>query len=277
MGPPSSIDAAPYFAASGISAFICFPLWKAAAVSQSGFAMKSTSPARRYWEAAKPPWRGCLNVVFGMSWARAAIFYGSDRGKRCLEDLGYGVICSVSLPPMLISAVVQVCNQPFTRASVTLQDPKCELSLRQSWFPTVAVMRHLLETKGLGSWFVGTNAAVLKVVPKYLTAIVVKDFMEKRLRQPESCAASTRLIRSVKKSATAGIAGALLTNPFDVLRNEMFKTEEPFGTTFRRLCRTEGSRWLYRGWDKNIMAVAMPIACTILLTDVFAHHEAKTR
>eukprot|EP00930_Biecheleria_cincta_P032966 TRINITY_DN22831_c0_g1_i1.p1 TRINITY_DN22831_c0_g1~~TRINITY_DN22831_c0_g1_i1.p1 ORF type:complete len:278 (-),score=28.65 TRINITY_DN22831_c0_g1_i1:441-1274(-) len=277
MGPPSSIDAASYFVASGTSALLCFPLWKAAAVSQSGFVMKSTSPAWRYWEAAKPPWRGGLNVVLGMTWARAAIFYGSDRGKRSLQNLGYGVILSVSLPPMLISASVQVCNQPFTRASVMLQDPQCELSLRRSWFPTVAVMRQLLETKGLGSWFVGTSAAVMKVVPKYLTAVVVKDFMDKRLQQPESRATGAHLIRSVKKSATAGIAGALLTNPFDVLRNEMFKTEQGIGTTCRRLFRTEGARWLYRGWDKNMMSVAVPIACTILLADIFADEEAKPR
>ena len=34
------------------------------------------------------------------------------------------------------------------------------------------------------------------------------------------------LRRSAVKSVAAGVAGAALTNPLDVIRNEMFKTDE---------------------------------------------------
>ena len=48
------------------------------------------------------------------------------------------------------------------------------------------------------------------------------------------------LNRSAAKSVAAGIAGAALTNPLDVIRNEMFKFDETFGQTVARLLRTEG-------------------------------------
>merc|ERR1712194_166985 len=128
------------------------------------------------------------------------------------------------------------------------------------------------ERGGIPALFVGTSAAVLKIIPKYVTAIAVKDMMEHWLppAQLESCGGYGSHVRSAKKSVTAGIAGAVLTNPLDVLRNEMFKTEESLVGTFRRLCREEGQRWLYRGWEKNMVSVAVPIAGTIFLTDVFA-------
>lgn len=66
---------------------------------------------------------------------------------------------------------------------------------------------------------------------------------------------------------TAGVAGAALTNPLDVLRNEMFKTDLSVGDTFRKLVREEGAGFLTRGLGKNMVAVAIPIAATIFTTD----------
>ena len=47
------------------------------------------------------------------------------------------------------------------------------------------------------------------------------------LQQVYPCPFLMQVIRlSAAKSVAAGIAGAALTNPIDVIRNEMFKTEE---------------------------------------------------
>jgi hypothetical protein len=81
-----------HLAASAIAAIINFPLWKASAIGQSGFdkavagsgSASSTVTmnfAQRYVAALKPPYKGVTATIGGMTWARAFIFYGSDRGK----------------------------------------------------------------------------------------------------------------------------------------------------------------------------------------------------
>ena len=64
-----------------MSAIINFPLWKAAAIGQSGFALTANSVAAQVRVLFGPPYRGVAATMFGMTWARAAIFYGSDVGK----------------------------------------------------------------------------------------------------------------------------------------------------------------------------------------------------
>ena len=71
------------------------------------------------------------------------------------------------------------------------------------------------------------------------------------------------------KSVIAGVAGAVLTNPMDVIRNEMFKTDLSLVNTVRKLHGERGMRFLWRGVVKNLTAVAVPIATAIFLTDVF--------
>jgi len=269
----ASIDGVAYFAASGVSALVTFPLWKAATIGQAAFRLESKSPFLRYWEAAKPPWTGGLAVVTGMAWARAAIFVGSDAGKRTLQQQGYNGTIAATVPPLLISTFVSVVNQPFVRTTVTLQDPENRIG-RGSRFPNLAVMRYLIATQGVRSLWLGTNASILKTVPKFMVAIAVKDAMEKILpattchNRDTNRAAS--LLRSAQKSLVAGAAGAALTNPLDVLRNEMFKTNSGLFFTYRRLCHEEGIRWLARGCEKNLIAVAAPIAGTIFMADLFS-------
>merc|ERR1712113_337637 len=77
------------------------------------------------------------------------------------------------------------------------------------------------------------------------------------------------LVKSAKVAVTAGVAGAVLTNPLDVVRNEMFITEESMVPCMLRMSRETGPRWLLRGMQKNYIAVALPIASTIFLTDRF--------
>lgn len=60
----------------------------------------------------------------------------------------------------------------------------------------------------------------MKTVPKYVTAVFVKDVLEEWLPKVEKDDKSGSLIRSAVKSVAAGAAGAGLTNPLDVLRNE---------------------------------------------------------
>jgi hypothetical protein len=142
------------------------------------------------------------------------------------------------LPPLVIGTLVQCINMPLVRATITIQNPKCELQ-------TVgAALRHIHSTRGIegtpksvvynqqsvshtfmtyglllysymeylnhnnvylptaakislsavsfltfytfqGLWH-GVSAGILKTVPKYVTAIVVKDFMEDHLPHADS-------------------------------------------------------------------------------------------
>lgn len=266
----AAADPLPYFAASAVSAFVTFPFWKAATMGQSDYALKAKSVLGRVWEVARPPWKGSLVVVSGMTWARAAIFFGSDEGARLLRRQGWGATISTTLPPMLISAYVQVANQPFVRSSIMLQgDPRVSFAAT-SPVPNLAVLRHLQRTKGMGAWFLGTGVGIVRTVPKYVTAIVAKDAMDKFLAPADELSTYATVVRSAKKSMASGVVGAVLTNPLDVVQNEMFKTEEGVLPTVRRLCHQEGYRWCARGLQKNVVASAVPIAVTIFLTDTFA-------
>lgn len=266
-GDGSPVLPLPYFAAAGVSAFVFFPFWKAAAIGQSGYAVQGAGYWQRYLEAMKPPWRGSLVVIGGMTWARAAIFYGSDKGSRWMKAQGYGQGVASTVPSLVMSVVAQTVNQPVVRSSIMLQNPAEELSRRT--FPNLAMLRHLAQTKGFGSWFTGLDAAILKTAPKYMVAVVIKDSMGQWLAPVDPRDRSAKLLKSAKVAVTAGVAGAALTNPLDVLRNEMFKTEERMVACARRFCSETGAGWLFRGMQKNMIAVALPIASTIFLTDRF--------
>lgn len=70
-----SADADCHFAASTIAAIINFPLWRASAIAQSGFKLEGSNFLVRYYQAAvKPPFKGLGATIFGMAWARGAIF-----------------------------------------------------------------------------------------------------------------------------------------------------------------------------------------------------------
>lgn len=123
MGALTKDQPIPYFCASGAAAIINFPLWKASAIGQSGYALQSSTMSGRMIEALQPPWKGVFAVMAGMTWARAAIFYGSDIGRQKLSSFGIGHTFSVISPPLLISTFVQCVNMPLIRCSIMLQNP----------------------------------------------------------------------------------------------------------------------------------------------------------
>jgi hypothetical protein len=100
-----------------------------------------------------------------------------------------------------------------------------------------------------------------------------------KIDQNSATAKSDNLYRSACKSAAAGIAGALLTNPLDVIRNEMFKTNLPLFKTVQKLKSEFGWKFMNRGLGKNLVAVSIPVSTTIFFTDVFIQisksHEEK--
>jgi len=268
-----------YLAASLLSASINYPLWRASAVGQSGFKVTTVRPAAfssllaitptsavPYLHAFSPPYKGMCATILGMTWARAAIFWGSDVGRALLNEHypEMNPTARMLLPPLVSSIGVQCINMPVVRASITIQNPSSELqSVRDA-------VRKIYADGGLRALWHGTSAGILKTVPKYCTAIVVRDFMEERLppADPSSETYKTdRLWRSAFKSATAGVAGAALTNPLDVIRNEMFKTDRGFIDTIRLLHDELGWKFLVRGMGKNLVAVSIPVATTIFFTD----------
>lgn len=274
MGPAAKQYPKQYFAASALASALGYPLWRAAAIGQSGFQMHSLSvggmtvpqAVTPYVYGFLPPYKGMVATVFGMTWARAAIFWMSDYGHDVLLKQGYSLSTATVLPPLAVSAMVQIVNQPIVRSTVTLQDPKYNL-------PNVfASMRQIYTTHGIQGLWHGTTAGILKTVPKYVTAIAIKDLMEDSLPQVDPSSPtyySDRFWRSVAKSATAGIAGAALTNPLDVIRNEQFKTHAGLRSTIQSLWSEMGFMFMARGLGKNMVAVAMPVGMTIFFTDTF--------
>lgn len=272
MGPPAKDYPLQYFVASAISATSCYPLWRSAAIGQSGFRVATMNVAgvtvpqtlAPYVYGFLPPYKGMAATVFGMTYARASIFYFSDLGRESMMRKGYSEAAATVAPPLVVSTLVQVINQPIVRATVTLQDPAYNLpNVFQS-------IRHIYSNFGVAGLWHGTTAGVLKTVPKYCTAIAIKDFMEKNLPQPDPSSTTyetDRLVRSAIKSGAAGVAGAALTNPLDVIRNEQFKTELGFRATTKQLWEEMGIQFFARGIGKNMVAVALPVGCTIFFTD----------
>mmetsp|Transcript_15024 Transcript_15024/g.19486 ORF Transcript_15024/g.19486 Transcript_15024/m.19486 type:complete len:279 (+) Transcript_15024:109-945(+) len=255
-----------YFVASGFAAVLNFPLWKASAIAQSGFSVPGNAGViAKYIEVMKPPYKGMIAVIGGMTWARGAIFYGSDSCKDMMVYHGFSNTTSTLFPPLIISTIVQIINQPIVRASITIQDPVSK------YRNTLEAMRGIAQTKGLSGLWHGTSAGILKTVPKYCTAIAIKDTVETLLPKTDYPTHSEELARSAIKSITAGVAGAALTNPLDVLRNEMFKTDQGLLDTLRSLYKNEGSAFMSRGMSKNLIAVAIPIAVTIFTTDALVN------
>jgi hypothetical protein len=262
-------DPITYLSASGLAALINFPLWKAAAIGQSGFAATGNSLLASARILFGPPYKGVAATLFGMTWARAAIFYGCDVGKDMLLQNGSSMALASWLPSIIISTFVQVANQPIVRGTVTIQNPaSTHASLG-------AALVDIYAQRGLRGLWHGTGASVLKTVPKYATAVYVKDFVAARLPPPPSAVGTPEhrnevLRRSAVKSVAAGVAGAALTNPLDVIRNEMFKTDEGTLVTVRRLLSRDGLAFMHRGLGRNMLAVAAPVGLTIFLTDAFA-------
>ena len=131
-----------------------------------------------------------------------------------LKESGFPSGLSTALPPLVIGVIVQFVNMPLVRATITIQDPKCELAtVRQA-------IVHLYTTRGIKGLWHGVSAGIMKTVPKYITAVAVKDWMEDVLPKVEASDKTSQVIRSAVKSIAAGVSGAVLTNPLDVLRNE---------------------------------------------------------
>jgi xanthine/uracil permease len=137
-------DAGCHFLASTIAAVVNFPLWRASAIAQSGFKLEGSNFIVRYYQAAvKPPFKGLTATICGMAWARGAIFYGSERGKHMLLDLGFYGLLAQTLPPLVIGTIVQCINMPLVRATITIQNPKCELENVSS------ALRYIYNTRGI--------------------------------------------------------------------------------------------------------------------------------
>jgi hypothetical protein len=215
MSPSAKQDADCHFTAATLAAVMNFPLWRASTIAQSGFKLEGSNAFVRYYRAVvQPPYKGIAATIFGMSWARGAIFYGSDYGKEVLLQSGMDPATSNMLPPLLIGTFVQTVNMPLVRATITIQDPQCELR------NTMDAMMHIYKTRGVAGLFHGLSAGVLKTVPKYMCAVAVKNYMEDQLPRVDPADKTSMMLRSAVKSVSAGVAGAILTNPLDVIRNE---------------------------------------------------------
>jgi hypothetical protein len=156
-----------YFGASALAASGCYPLWRSAAIGQSGFQVSGLrvlgaqvpEAIAPYVYGFLPPYKGAIATVVGMTYARAAIFYFSDIGREYLLAKGTSEATATIAPPLVMGFLVQVINQPIVRATVTLQDPAYKL-------PNVwASLKHIYAENGVAGLWHGTTAGVLKVRP----------------------------------------------------------------------------------------------------------------
>jgi hypothetical protein len=273
-----------HLAGSALSATVNYPLWKASAIAQSGFVAAAPQKAglrgrvAQFAQAVAPPYRGVAAVIGGMTWARAVIFYGSDAGREVLEELRAPTAVAVTLPPLALASLVQFINMPIVRASITMQNPAT--AGKAEFRTTLSTLRWLRETKGTLALWHGLSAGIAKSVPKYCTSVVVKDACEALL--PKARNDGEFLARATVKAVLAGLAGAVLTNPMDVIRNEMFKTDRGFVETIRALgeqSRRQGApwSWLSRGLYSNLVAVSLPITLTIFSTDALIRLKESER
>ena len=225
-----------HFLASFVAAIINFPLWRASARAQSGFKLEGANLFHRYYKAvADPPYRGVVATMLGMTWARGIIFYSSDFGKSYLLDSGFNDLLATTMPPTIAGICVQFVNMPVVRGTITIQDPGCRHNTVR------AALLDIYSTRGIKGLWHGTSAGIMKTVPKYVTAVVVRNWCEHRLPHfGDASDPQMKLIRSAVKSVAAGVAGAALTNPLDVIRNEMFKTDLPLSKTCSKLFKEEG-------------------------------------
>ena len=238
-----------------------------------------------------------------MTWSRSFIFYGSDIGKRGMMKMGYnGSITSV-IPALCLSGMAQCINNPIFRATIILQDPKCQMkNVPES-------LTYIYKKGGIRGLWHGTSAGIMKTAPKYASAVLVKDLVEdllikreqktdkhnkntdtpliterkaKELRKDDQGLSRNnninetfnpekkrfrRLQRASIKSIAAGLAGAMITNPFDVIRADMFKSDRKFSNSFRYLWKTHGIFFVIRGLDKNMVAVTVPVTITLFVAD----------
>jgi len=287
MAPPAAKDyPMEYLTASAAAAALNYPLWRASAMAQSGFAMHSVTLGPRialpesvahFVHAFRPPYRGMIPTVAGMTWARAAIFWTSDTGKDLILRAGGDTATATVVPPLVTGTIVQVINMPLVRATITIQDPSSSFSTAR------AALWHLYKEHGWRSLWHGTSPAILKTVPKYVTAIAVKDFMQDRLpsaSDPQTyyCqdAGNATKVRSAIKSTAAGVAGTVLTNPLDVIRNRMFITHKGLIPTVKEIVAEDGVYTMCtRGMAKNMIAVALPVGCTIFFTDMLLQYRQE--
>jgi hypothetical protein len=78
MSPSAKEYPLQYFAASALASSLGYPLWRAAAIGQSGFNMHAIHIGRLevpravtpYVYGFLPPYKGMVATVFGMTWAR---------------------------------------------------------------------------------------------------------------------------------------------------------------------------------------------------------------
>eukprot|EP00924_Labyrinthula_sp_SR-Ha-C_P005858 maker-scaffold_14-augustus-gene-7.16-mRNA-1 protein AED:0.24 eAED:0.24 QI:173/0/0.5/1/0.33/0.75/4/0/1003 len=159
-------------------------------------------------------------------------------------------------------------SKPYRGAPVVILGMTWHADKKTTWH----IIKYLVQRRGVSSLWHGLSAGVAKTVPKYLTSVVVKDIMEDTLPKydPEDMSQYSKfLARTTIKSVVAGVAGAVITNPMDVVRNEMFKTDLGFFDTIRSLYKTKGRKWVTRGLGPNVIAVSVPVSITIFLTDIF--------
>lgn len=255
-----------HISAAGVAALISFPLWKMATIGQSGWKTDGQMFYDKMISACKPPYKGVVATLFGMTWARAAIFHGSEYFKPIMLEQDYGMAAATSIPPLIIGTFAQVVNMPLVRATITVQNPT---SIHSN---IIGASKEIIATQGIKGLWHGTVPAVGKTVPKYIVAVAIKDWCQKNLARADSDSDHKHfwsLWRSAKKSVAAGVCGAALTNPFDVIRNEMFKTNLGIVASTRKLYGEMGYKFMVRGVARNMISVALPVALTIFLADIF--------
>ena len=227
MAPAGSPEV--YFAASGCAAIVNYPLWKASAVAQSGFDARLGVEGRLRSLLAPldaHAYKGLIPVVSGMTWARAVIFYGSDRGAAALRAAGARDPLLTTLPrPPSSSSARRVQLDATSRSCAAGHDPGPPRARTRACPRRCARSTARAGSRGCGA---ARRRACSRRCPSTARRSRSRNSWSTgcRARARGGRARALRGARALGgRSCAAALAGAVLTNPLDVIRNEMFKTD----------------------------------------------------
>lgn len=270
-------DADCHYIGAFTAAVINFPVWRATTICQL-IEVEGASSFQKFVNAlSRPPFRGTFATLFGMTWSRGTIFYGSDFGKQYMKDNGFsGPITSI-IPPLVVSAVVQVLNTPLLFGTIALQNPH---TIENS---VLDYVENIVKEYGYRGLFGGAIPGIIRNSPKYAAIVAINDYLDEELplllrsyfpdiaRDGTLADGSSRLeiTTLAVKSVAAGVGGAVLTNPIDVIHGECLRlgSSNPVRAV-GSLLQTQGPLFFARGVLGSVVSVALPVSITIYVSDV---------
>ncbi|KAH8597494.1 MC family mitochondrial carrier protein [Bisporella sp. PMI_857] len=142
-------------------------------------------------------------------------------------------------------------------------------NLRRNYKNAIDGLIQMVHKEGLGSIFrgVGPNAgrACLMNASQLASYDVFKSLYMKHLRL------SDNVVTHLAASVSAGFVATTVCSPVDVIKTRiMSDSTVPLVQMLRKIVRSEGRLWIFRGWVPSFIRLGPQTACTMLF---FEQHK----